>query len=80
MESALAHSCGIKANPPCSSCEKGHSLFVECIVISGMLKGACVNCHYNSLSKCCSLRPENQQSTGPAAAGENEKGKEKRKK
>ncbi|KAJ5157611.1 uncharacterized protein N7482_008711 [Penicillium canariense] len=43
-EAFLAQAVGDKVTPQCEQCAQGKGQFVGCIVVPGMLHGACANC------------------------------------
>ncbi|KAH8155055.1 uncharacterized protein LAJ45_00064 [Morchella importuna] len=56
LEAVLAQSRGVKANYECGPCAKGNGPFTECVIVPGMLRSSCSNCHYNNASQRCTFR------------------------
>lgn len=56
LEAVLAQSRGVRAEHECGPCAKGNGPFTECVVVPGMLRDSCSNCHYNHGSQKCTFR------------------------
>ena len=61
-EAAAAFCVGRVALPACGRCSRGLGPFASCIVVPGLLSGACANCHWGSGGKECSLHSKYLQS------------------
>ncbi|KAG9241380.1 hypothetical protein BJ878DRAFT_393841, partial [Calycina marina] len=57
LEAALGYQRGepVCADNACCRCQESRGPFKECVVVEGMLKGSCVNCHYNAGGSRCSF-------------------------
>ncbi|KAI6080256.1 hypothetical protein F4821DRAFT_68281 [Hypoxylon rubiginosum] len=42
----------------CTLCMEGLGRFQHCIVVPGQFRNSCVSCHYASVGKDCSVRPD----------------------
>ncbi|KAH0607935.1 uncharacterized protein H6S33_001987 [Morchella sextelata] len=56
LEAVLAQSRGVRAERECGPCSRGNGPFTECVVVPGMLRDSCSNCHYNHTSQRCTFR------------------------
>jgi Tfp pilus assembly protein PilX len=55
-------------NTACNRCAQGNGRWTQCVSVAGELRGACANCHWQSLSNSCSLtvkqiRPQRERKT-----------------
>jgi hypothetical protein len=62
-EAWLGTQAGAVATPPCAPCARGIGPFTVCVIVDGLFRHSCANCHYGGNGTRCSFRQSKFDST-----------------